>query len=198
MRCVYCHNPELVTGRKKRLPWEEIRNFLASRQGKLDGVVLTGGECTLSPKLPQLLECIRQMGFRVKLDTNGLHPERLAPLLARGMVDYVALDYKAPPQKFQIITGMDAYYNFRRTLLLLCQGNVPFEVRTTVHTALIQEDDISWIMKDLEQAGFRGTYYLQNFKTAPAMIYELPEQSRELDQQALPEPRGFSIETRGF
>jgi pyruvate formate lyase activating enzyme len=198
MRCVYCHNPELVTGRKERLPWQKIQDFLASRQGKLDGVVLTGGECTLSPLLPKLLEHIRAMGFKVKLDTNGGHPTRLAPLLEQGMLDYVALDYKAPREKFQAITGTDLYHNFRRSLILLCRAGIPFEVRTTVHTALLNADDLRWIMGDLNQAGFNGTYYIQNFRRAPTMICNLPEQSKELEWQKLAPVGTVHIQARGF
>src|SRR5690606_13704781 len=104
---------------------------------------------------------VRAMGYAVKLDTNGLRPDIIHNFLEAGLLDYVALDYKAPPEKFKKVTGVDKYKAFSKTLALLCaQNNVPFEVRTTVHTALMDENDISAIIHDLDQRGYNGTFYV--------------------------------------
>lgn len=198
MRCGYCHNPELVLGKKTRLPWADIMQFLRERQPLLDGVVLSGGECTLSPHLPEFIRMLREMGYQIKLDTNGSHPVMLKALLCDELVDYVALDYKAPMDKLESITEWGHIGLFRDSLRLLCESGIAFEVRTTVHTALLDEHDIAAIMADLEQFGFKGNYYIQNFQSAPATLRPLPEQHRKLDVHALPEPESFSVHVRNF
>lgn len=198
MRCAYCHNPQLVLGKKKRLDWKEIRQFLKERQNLLDGVVLSGGECTLTPDLPEFIKNLRKMSYKIKLDTNGLRPDILDVLLTNKQLDYVALDYKAPRSKFQRITGKPQYDTFRRSLEMLCASDVPFEVRTTVHTGLMDEEDIRAIMTDLEQLHFQGNYYIQNFQPAPCTMQPMPEQLRKLDVGALPSPKAFAVHVRNF
>ncbi len=158
MRCAYCHNPELVNGTLKKLPIGQVRNFLESRAGLLDGVVLSGGECTLCPALPAFTRYLRKLGYKVKLDTNGTNPVMLEGLLREGQIDYVALDYKAPAGKYFRITGHNETGCFHESLTLLCHSHVPFEVRTTVHTDLLTVADINAIIGDLEERKFTGTY----------------------------------------
>lgn len=198
MRCAYCHNPELVLGKKKRLPWKDVRQFLEERKDLLDGVVLSGGECTLSNDLPDFVKMLRKMGYKIKLDTNGLSPDVLDFLLTKKQLDYVALDYKAPRKKFQQITGKPHFDLFQHSLQMLCRSDVPFEVRTTVHTALMDEEDVKEIMSDLEQFGFKGTYYIQNFQPAEQTIQPLPEQERRLDVSVLRAPKQFALQMRNF
>ena len=199
MRCVYCHNPELVfCKKKKRLLWKDIYQFLQDRRNLLEGVVLSGGECTLSPKLLAFIKIIRELGYKVKLDTNGLRPDMLDILLSESQIDYVALDYKAPERKFLAVTGSKQFNYFRQSLIALCRNNIPFEVRTTVHTGLLNEEDISDIIKDLESLNFRGNYFVQNFQSSLETIELLPKQLRELDIDLLPSPRGFKLHTRNF
>jgi pyruvate formate lyase activating enzyme len=95
MRCAYCHNPDIVRGKAGQKTPPEVLAFLATRRGLLEGVVLSGGEATLWPGLPGFIAQVRALGFAVKLDTNGTRPETLRGLLPA--LDYVALDYKAPP-----------------------------------------------------------------------------------------------------
>lgn len=198
MRCAYCHNPELVLGKKRKLPWKDIRQFLQERKDLLDGVVLSGGECTLSPDLPELVKHVRKLGYKVKLDTNGLRPDVLDALLSKNQLDYVALDYKAPRAKFAAVTGKPDFDHFHRSLEMLCTSDVPFEVRTTVHTALMDEADIASIMQDLQEVGFMGVYYLQNFQPAPETLQPLPEKVRKMDIGALPASGVFTTHTRNF
>jgi len=101
-RCPYCHNPELVDPQRYAEPWqeEEYWAFLQSRTQKLDAVVVTGGEPTLQEDLEPFLEKIRKMGFLIKLDTNGSNPDVLKDLLSANLVDYIAMDIKAPLEKY--------------------------------------------------------------------------------------------------
>lgn len=165
MRCGYCHNPELVRGELKRLPFEAVTRFLESRAGLLEGVVLSGGECTLCPALPAFAAYAKTLGFKIKLDTNGTNPGMLAQLLDEKLVDYVALDFKAPEAKFAQVTGFKKGFEvFHRSLVMLCNAPIPIEIRTTVHTDLLDEEDINEMTALLEAYGFKGIYAVQKFR----------------------------------
>lgn len=140
MNCFYCHNRELI-GTGGHLPEEEVEDFLQRRRGLLDGVVLSGGEPTLQPDLPQFLLHLRELGYRVKLDTNGLRPEVVEFLLRRKLLDYAAVDWKAPREKYEEVCGApDGFDRARRTLLLLAESGIPFEGRTTLYPGLTFEE----------------------------------------------------------
>lgn len=200
MRCGYCHNPQIVKG-KGRGDIKQVLDFLHKRRGLLDGVVLSGGEASVYPGLPDLIKKIKSMGYAIKLDTNGLRPDIINSFLEQKFLDYVALDYKAPPQKFKKVTGTNQYHAFSQTLDLLCrQDTVPFEVRTTVHTDLIDEVDVSYIIQDLEQRSFSRQYFVQNFRSdndRPTLGC-LPPQNRILDVKNLPKPKSFTMAFRNF
>ena len=107
LRCPYCHNYELATGKVPPImEEEELFAFLKKRQGLLDGVAITGGEPCLQPGLPAFMAKIRELGFAVKLDTNGTHPDMLETVLRRGLADYVAMDVKNSPAKYGITAGI--------------------------------------------------------------------------------------------
>lgn len=200
MRCPYCHNPQIVKG-KGRGDIAQVMAFLKRRQGLLDGVVLSGGEASAYPGLPDLIREVKDMGYAVKLDTNGLRPDIIKSHLDEGFLDYVALDYKAPPAKFKSVTGTDKYELFIQTLDLLCAQNaVTFEVRTTVHTDLMNESDVSEIMRDLEFRGYKGTHAIQNFTHSddrPTLGFMKP-QNRLLDIHSLYKPHTFQPLFRNF
>jgi len=196
MACAYCHNPELVKGELRRLPAARIEAFLGSRRGRLEGVVLSGGECTLSPALPHLARYLKARGFKVKIDTNGTRPDRLADMLGEGLVDFVALDFKAPGPKFAAITGLDAWAAFRRSLRLLASAAVGKEVRTTVHADLLDRGDIEAIVAEMADAGYRGRYVLQNF-TPGRTLGGLEVPKRRLALAGLTAP-GLDIAFRNF
>lgn len=167
MRCGYCHNPQIVLG-KGVLSEADVLNFLRRRTGLLDGVVLSGGEATAWPGLIAFTAQVKAMGFAVKLDTNGLRPDVVARLLAARLIDRIALDYKAPPGRFRAVTGTCAYRKFSLTLDLLCaQQSVPFEVRTTVHHALLEDQDVLDMAGDLAARGYRGNYTVQQAIAGP-------------------------------
>lgn len=200
MRCPYCHNPQIVKG-KGRGDIAQVMAFLKRRQGLLDGVVLSGGEASVYPGIPDFIRTLKAMGYAVKLDTNGLRPDIIKSHLQAGFLDYVALDYKAPPDKFKAVTGTDKYDLFSQTLDLLCrQRDVAFEVRTTVHTDLMDEADVSEITRDLERRGYTGIHAIQNFTHSddrPTLGFMKP-QGRVLDLNQLYKPQDFTQIFRNF
>ena len=111
LRCPFCHNALLVTDiqQEDAIPEDEFFSFLEKRKGLLEGVAVTGGEPLMQPDLGDFLRRIRKMGFAVKLDTNGTLPGRLAPLLAEGLVDYVAMDVKNVPEKYAGTVGLPRF-----------------------------------------------------------------------------------------
>lgn len=200
MRCGYCHNPQIVKG-KGRGTVEDVMAFLHKRQALLDGVVLSGGEASAYPGLPAFIRQVKKLGYAVKLDTNGLRPDIIEDFLKKGFLDYIALDYKAPPEKFKKVTGVDKWGFFNQTLDLLChQNKMPFEVRTTVHTGLMDETDVSQIIHDLDQRGYDQGYFVQNFRSdnERPTLGMLPEQSRILDTDRLPVPKNYKMQFRNF
>ncbi|GGC27894.1 anaerobic ribonucleoside-triphosphate reductase activating protein [Parapedobacter defluvii] len=162
MRCVYCYNPDIVLG-KGRLSIAEALTFLRSRQGLLQGVVLSGGECTLHPTIFPLLETVKEYGFDVKIDTNGSRPRVLEELMTRQLVDYVALDFKALEHRFHAVTKSGLFSEFVESLSLLNRSDVSFEVRTTVHSDLIGLADLQEMVKFLQHVDYRGRYYIQHY-----------------------------------
>lgn len=200
MRCAYCHNPQIVEG-KGRGHVDQVMAFLKKRQGLLDGVVLSGGEASVYPGLPALIRQVKALDYAVKLDTNGLRPDVVLQFIQEGFLDYVALDYKAPPHKFKQVTGTNLYALFSQTLDILCtQKAVKFEVRTTVHTDLLNEDDVNFIIQDLERRGYTGTHAIQNFMHSderPTLKLMHP-QRRILDTSFLYQPKKFHVIFRNF
>lgn len=162
-RCPFCHNGELVTGpAPDGMPEEEVLDFLKKRRGLLDGVCVTGGEPLLRPDLAELLDRIRALGYPVKLDTNGNHPQKLAELWARGLVNYVAMDVKNSPARYAETAGVPGLDlgPIRETVAWLLEGRVEYEFRTTVVRQLHDEASFRDIGPWL--AGARR-YYLQAF-----------------------------------
>ncbi len=162
-RCPFCHNYELVEGSIPPIMEENaLLSFLQKRQGLLDGVCLTGGEPLLQNGLPDLMAAIRALGYRVKLDTNGGHPERLRKILNAKLADYVAMDIKNSPEHYPKTVGRPDYdlAPVKESVQLLLEGETDYEFRTTVVAQLHTESDFlaigSWI---------RGArrYFLQPF-----------------------------------
>lgn len=188
MRCLYCHNPDIVKGKSGKLSQDSVLSFLKDRFGLLDGVVLSGGEATLYAGIIPFVHKIRAMDYAIKLDTNGTRPQVIRQMLEESLLDYIALDYKAPENKFRAVTGIKNKSPFDETLDLLCkQEKAEVEIRTTVHTGLLDEKDIDTIAQDLRQRGYTGRYYVQNYR-APSgkTLGNMPPQPRELSKETHP------------
>ena len=147
-RCPFCHNFELADGSARPVMDEgELLGFLEKRKGLLDGVAITGGEPCLHPGLPELMGKLKAMGYAVKLDTNGMHPDRLAAILGKGLADYVAMDIKNSPEKYAQTAGVESLdlAPIRRSVALLMNGDVDYEFRTTVVDELHEAADFEAI-----------------------------------------------------
>ncbi len=157
-RCRYCHNPELVYPHLFTEPVAEgeIDAFLKRRQGTLEGVVVSGGEPTLHDDLPAFLKKIKSMGYAVKLDTNGTRPEMLKKLIGEHLLDYIAMDLKAPLEKYALITGVE--FNpavLRESMDLICQSGLAYEFRTTYDKEVLTDADIAALSKLVEGKKYR-------------------------------------------
>ena len=184
MRCLYCYNPEIVLG-KGSLSFEKILSFLNSRKNLLDAVVFSGGECILHKNIISLIDEVKKMGFLVKIDTNGSSPKVMQKLLNQNLIDYIALDYKAPKSKFQAITQSDLYDSFEKTLDLILEAKIPFEVRTTYHSELLLEDDLTTMIQFLESKNYAGNYYIQYFKNNVETLSKLERSNNKIDCEKL-------------
>ncbi len=162
-RCPFCHNSELLSGPMPVLMDQEgLLEFPRKRQGLLDGVCVTGGEPLLRPGLPGLLDGIKNLGFPVKLDTNGNHPDRLVRLWEQGLVDYVAMDVKNSPERYPETVGVPGLdlTPVRDSVAWLLEGHVEYEFRTTAVRQLHDAASFQAIGRWLQGA---RRYYIQNF-----------------------------------
>ena len=162
LRCPYCHNPDLVLTKDngKYISEKEFFEFLLSRKGKLDGVCITGGEPTLYPNLINLIRRIREMGFLVKLDSNGTVPEILKLLLREKLLDYVAIDIKNAPTRYAETCGADVIEQVKKSAALLKNSNIDYEFRTTVCHPFHSPDGMQEIGRWLHGA---KRYFIQPF-----------------------------------
>ncbi len=163
-RCPFCHNPDLVLPGEEHpsLSLEAILTDLHKRRAFLDGVCVTGGEPTLQEELPRLLEAIRSRGLKAKLDTNGARPDVLRNLLSAKLLDYVAMDVKAPWIKYPLASGWKGNTDLvRESIGLLLDGDIPFEFRTTLVPGIHSTEDAPLIGQMIEGAPL---FVLQSYR----------------------------------
>lgn len=171
LRCPFCHNAGLV---RNPLAQDnaaaEVLEYLQKRQGILDGVCVTGGEPLLQPDLADFLRDVRDLGYAVKLDTNGSLPDKLADLLAQGLVDYVAMDIKSSPQGYAKATGADLDPAvFARSVRVLRESGVPHEFRTTAVGGIHTPEDFVAIGRWLGEV---PAYFIQRFVDSGQLLGE--------------------------
>ncbi|MGB9134057.1 MAG: anaerobic ribonucleoside-triphosphate reductase activating protein [Candidatus Bathyarchaeia archaeon] len=166
-RCPFCYNTALVLDPEslETKPFEEIRRKLEQSKGWLDGLVITGGEPTINEELPSFCGKVKELGLGVKLDTNGTNPDMLRRLVEEKLVDYVALDVKAPlnVEAYSRAVGVDAgafIAEVERTIHFLLRGSVDYEFRTTLVPTIHREEDVERICSRIEGC---KKYFLQNF-----------------------------------
>lgn len=171
--CAYCHNPHLRPAlTESQIPWQEVLTFLESRRGLLDGVVFSGGEPTLQPALLRAVQAAKALGFRVGLHTGGMLPERFASLLP--WVDWVGFDVKAPFHAYPRITGVDQSGDRAlASLQLLLESGTPYELRTTLHPALLSTVDMLELKDQLLVLGVTH-YAVQRFRAQGVLPGRLP------------------------
>lgn len=158
-RCPFCHNSDLVLEPQKLATIEEddFFNFIKTRVGLLDGVVITGGEPTLYPDLFRFMKKVKGLGFLVKLDTNGSNPEMVKELIKDKLVDYIAMDLKGPLTKYQNYAE-----HIETSIKIISESRVEFELRTTVVPTLHTKKDLLEMARELHTIG-NVTWYLQQF-----------------------------------
>ncbi len=162
-RCPYCHNPELVESSKFEdpIPEEEIFAFLKTRMGKLDAVSITGGEPTLQPDLLAFIRKVKAMGFLVKLDTNGTSPQLIKQVIAEKLVDYLAMDIKAPLVSYSHVTKVETDIDaIAESIELIKTSGVDYEFRSTLVKGLLSYVEVAKIADLLGKA---KRYFLQKF-----------------------------------
>ncbi|MFA5867728.1 MAG: anaerobic ribonucleoside-triphosphate reductase activating protein [Actinomycetota bacterium] len=143
--CAFCHNPELIRHpeKLKSVSFDEITDYLTDKQGWIDGVVITGGEPTLTPSLRDIIERIRFLDLPVKLDTNGSRPDILADLISEGLLDYVAMDIKAVFDKYGSVTNSQiSPLTIEESINLIIRSRIHHEFRTTAYPAAVTLVDI--------------------------------------------------------
>lgn len=194
-RCHFCYNPMLVWPEKKvgkfknmtsaqeagekkdhplsYLPQEPIEedglfDFLKVRQGKIEGVVVTGGEPTIHPDLPEFIKKIKNLGYLIKLDTNGTNPKMLGELIKKDLIDYIAMDIKAPKEKYEKVVGVKAgFKKIEKSVKIIKESNLPYEFRTTVAPGLLKKEDIAEMGKIIKGA---EKWFLQKFQSETNLV----------------------------
>lgn len=184
-RCPFCYNRKLALGTTELFPDEELLSFLSKRRGLLEGVVISGGEPLLQDDLADFIKKIKKLGLLVKVDTNGTFPEKLHGLLDQQLVDYVAMDVKAPKGKYRELAGTNVELDKIDASVELIKTNAPaYEFRTTVVPTLLKKEDIIDIAKWLAGA---ERYYLQQFKPLSPLVSTTLE-------QVIPYPKEYLVE----
>lgn len=175
-RCLYCYNDDLVYSKEGNYSLDECLEFLKTRVGLLDSVVLSGGEATVHNLVPFCKE-IKKLGFKIKLDTNATNAKQINELIELNLIDYMAIDFKAPKSKFYEITKSKNYNEYIQTIKYLIDIDFDFEIRTTIHSKLLDIEDINSMIKTLEELKYKNTYYLQNYLQTSSNIGNINQES---------------------
>lgn len=169
-RCGFCHNAGLIRPEapnpKSQIPELDVLEFLGSRVGKLDGVVITGGEPTIQPDLVEFIKKIKKLGFFVKLDTNGSSPSVISNLYTNNLVNYVAMDIKNSPKRYQETCGADYSEKINESVELITASGVDYEFRTTVLPAFHNKESMEELAKSIKGA---KRYVVQNFRNGEVL-----------------------------
>ncbi len=178
-RCPYCQNSALISLSSAQTGlYDEIMGYLHKRQGLLDGVVITGGEPLLHDDIAYFIKDIKEIGYKVKLDTNGSFPDRMKELVENKLVDYIAMDIKAVPERYDAASGRTFTENLRESIDFLKKTSLECEFRTTIAGGIHELSDI------LDIARFLSTekpYFIQSYKKSdgvlsPYGLYSFPEE----------------------
>lgn len=201
-RCPYCHNAPLVLdpAGQDALSEEYIFDYLKKRKGVLQGVAITGGEPTLMPDLKEFILKVRELGYEVKLDSNGTRPDVLASFIEEKIVDYIAMDIKNSKERYAETVDVENFdlSPVEESVKLLKKGNVEYEFRTTLVKEFISADDIRGIADWLAGA---KRYFLQHFKDSGNCIredlHEVDEKTAE-EWKTIAEKKIARVALRGY
>jgi pyruvate formate lyase activating enzyme len=183
LRCPWCYSKELVLPEEiknqPKLKEEEIFSFLKERKGLLQGVVVCGGEPTIQKDLLKFVSKIKEMGFLVKLDTNGTNPYVLKNLIDKKNIDYVAMDVKVPKERYQEILGFSGDI-IERSINILKNSGIDYEFRTTVVPSIHTKEDIVKVAKWI---GPGSKYFIQNFRAQKTINPDFENKKSFLDEE---------------
>ncbi len=201
-RCPFCHNALLVTKQNENeISAEAVIDYLSRRKGLLDGVCITGGEPLLNEDIELLLNPIKQLGYSIKLDTNGSRPQMLRRLVEKGLVDYIAMDIKSCPEDYPVVSGVKGFdfTDIRDSIQYIMSCGIDYEFRTTVVKGLHTVGSVTSAAKMIRGA---KRYYLQGFKDSGELINTsgLSAHSREATEEMLLQVRKYvpEAEIRGL
>jgi pyruvate formate lyase activating enzyme len=167
-RCPFCYNKNLALGNAELFPVDEILSFLSKRKEQLEGVVISGGEPLIQEDIVDFVKKIKNLKLLVKIDTNGAFPEKLNELFEKQLVDYVAMDIKAPREKYRQLIGIDVDLSKIEASIYSIKTKAPaYEFKTTFIPGLLKKEDIIEIAKWLNGA---DVYYLQQFKIIKPLL----------------------------
>ncbi len=169
-RCPYCHNPELVDPKRftSPIPVKEIWELLEKRKGLLEGIVITGGEPFLQKDLLEFMAKIKEMGYAVKVDTNGSFPEKLKKGIKTKLIDFVAMDIKAPFYKYEMVCGVKVDIDrIKESIKFIMESDIDYLFRTVVIKEFLNFEDIKAIIEVIKGA---KSYILQNFRPSKKII----------------------------
>ena len=187
-RCLYCHNPQFVLPEKLTfLPVEKFTSFLKKRVGILESITICGGEPTVHNNMIEWLRLIKSHGYRIKFDTNGMRPKEIESYINEGLIDFFAVDYKAPIDYYYTITQKNNdVKSILETIKLIVKSEVQLELRSTLHPDLHSHRMILKMIDEVHSLGVKS-YYLQHYKHVACTIGDLKEPSIKLDlNQYLP------------
>jgi pyruvate formate lyase activating enzyme len=201
-RCPFCHNSGLLgAAQEDTIPVEELLEFLRKRSGMLDGVCITGGEPTLQADLPQLLRQIKELGYAIKLDTNGSQPNMLKHLVRENLIDYVAMDIKNCPDRYAETTGLSkTSAEIEKSIAFLMGGAVDYEFRTTVVEEFHDEAAIEAMGKWLSRIGRAKRLFLQPYADRDSVLRQglhTPTAEKLSRFQAILAPYAEFVQIRG-
>ena len=168
-RCPFCHNGDSVLGSHAAIPFEEIMSFLESRKGLIDAVVVSGGEPTLMDDVVSKIEAIKNLGFKIKLDTNGTNPAILNELLCKNLINYVAMDIKNSEEKYPETTGVKnpQMDKIKESISIIMNSGIDYEFRTTLVAEYHSKESIEQMGKLIKGA---KKLFLQKFVDREGVI----------------------------
>lgn len=170
-RCPFCHNKGLVLspGKEPVIPTKEVMDYLKERSGKIEGVCITGGEATLSPDLEDFIKSIRDLGYKIKLDTNGYNPKIIKDLYNKGLIDYIAMDIKASKENYSMACGLDRpdMSRIQESIDFIMNNVSDYEFRTTLCKELHSQDEVKKIRQWLKGCKL---HRLQSYRESEGVI----------------------------
>ena len=167
-RCPFCYNKDLVLGKVGVIPEEEVLSFLEKRKGMLEGLVISGGEPLMQNDIVQFAEKVKKLQYLIKIDTNGTYPEKLKELIDKKLVDYIAMDVKAPKKKYDKLTDVKTDIKKIEKSIEIIRNSVPdYEFKTTFVPELLAKEDIVSIAKWLKGS---KRFYLQQFRNDVPLV----------------------------